>query len=1159
VKKAVALVETRDPEVLEAPQPPRERRRRFHRARRLASAALSFALMTVLCVLGIVVAALAFGRVSLDIFKPVLVSALQQRLGPAYALEIEGMGVERQDRGLALGVTGVKLSRADGRRLISAPKADLIFDPLSLLAGQIKPSRVDIDGLNVELRVLPDGGLDLSAGGEPASLTPEPEPEPAAAPNAAPDAPQPSVAPPTSVDVHVARAKVLRQAAKAINTVFDVGQGRDSPIATLDHFGIRRGRLIVDDREAGQRRGFEEFEFSLDRAIASHRPVVDLKISARGPSGRWSVEGVARGGRDEPHELAIDGSGFSVDEIALLAGKTGLPIDSDIPISFKASAMFRGDGHVLDANARLALGQGFWRFDDPDFPPVFLDEFFAAAHWDAANHRAVVDEAQIFSGASRCFLNGAIAPPTQDSAPWSIAFKQAEACVIGPDRAGEKPVTIATIRVDLALDPPNRILSINRIELVGPEVAAAVQGSVDWVDGAHMRLGVSGGKMTAAGALAIWPHAFGAPVRGWAGDHLISGTLESFRMAVDLDDLDLRMMRAQIPPMSDRVAMDYAVRDVAFTFLDGAPAVQGMNAQGVSTGRSARMDASVAFMEAAPGRRIDLTDGRMTMPDFKARPMQLAVGARGRGSLDVLGEILAMPGFAKVASLPLDPKTTKGQFDGEFQYRTALQEVYDPKLSSMEVKARVESFSAERLIGKSALEQGSLAVSLQGGVTRINGTGKLFGAPATLEFTHSDGQPAKGTITFPMDEAARAKAGLNFGSSVVGPVGVKIVGDVGAAHPQAQVELDLAKTALIYPVPGLFKPAGRPAKSTFAYREDERGVATLDDFLYDGSGQSARGTLQLSPEGALAAAKLPQVKFSPGDNLQVDAQRSAESMKITARGAAVDARPFLSSLTDSSSTRGPTTDFDLDLNATLLTGANRQIISNAALRLAKKGGQFQALNISGKLGADAVKGVLTRPDSGPPLFNLNTSDGGALLAFLDFYTHMEGGAFSAELRLADGGFSGSVDVENFVLRGEPALKSFADAPNSEALASKVKLNPSAVTFSRMHAMLQKSNGRLVVRDGAIANPSIGSTLEGWIDFDKDTLDVSGTFVPAYGVNNLFGQLPVIGLVLGGGQEEGLIGVNFRVSGKTASPVLSVNPLSAIAPGFLRKIFGILPR
>ena len=372
-------------------------------AARAASPArgLSFALMALLCGLGLVVVALAFGRVSLDPFKPFLVSSLQQRLGPGYTLAVEGIGIERQDRGLALAVNGLTLNRADGHRVLSAPKADLIFDPLSLLAGQIRPSRVDIDGLNVELRVLEDGALDLTAAGEPAAPSAA-----APGPEAAPSAPEPSVAPPTSAPAPGARAKVLRQAAWAVNAIFDMGQGRESPIATLDHFGIRHGRLIVNDRVAGQKRGFEDFEFSLDRTNASHRPVVDLKISALGPNGRWTVEGIARGARNEAHELAVEGSGFSIDEIALVAGKTSLPINSDIPISFKASSSFQGDGHVLDANARLSLGQGFWRFDDPDFPPVFLDEFFAAAHWDVAGHRAIVDEAQVFSGASRCFLNG---------------------------------------------------------------------------------------------------------------------------------------------------------------------------------------------------------------------------------------------------------------------------------------------------------------------------------------------------------------------------------------------------------------------------------------------------------------------------------------------------------------------------------------------------------------------------------------------------------------------------------------------------------------------------------------------------------------------------------------------------------------------------------
>jgi hypothetical protein len=66
--------------------------------------------------------------------------------------------------------------------------------------------------------------------------------------------------------------------------------------------------------------------------------------------------------------------------------------------------------------------------------------------------------------------------------------------------------------------------------------------------------------------------------------------------------------------------------------------------------------------------------------------------------------------------------------------------------------------------------------------------------------------------------------------------------------------------------------------------------------------------------------------------------------------------------------------------------------------------------------------------------------------------------------------------------------------------------------------------------------------------------MSGTFVPMYGLNNIFGQLPVVGLFLGGGSNEGLIGVTYEVVGTPGQPQLRVNPISAMAPGVLRKIF-----
>ena len=71
------------------------------------------------------------------------------------------------------------------------------------------------------------------------------------------------------------------------------------------------------------------------------------------------------------------------------------------------------------------------------------------------------------------------------------------------------------------------------------------------------------------------------------------------------------------------------------------------------------------------------------------------------------------------------------------------------------------------------------------------------------------------------------------------------------------------------------------------------------------------------------------------------------------------------------------------------------------------------------------------------------------------------------------------------------------------------------------------------------------------------MNLGGTFVPLFGVNNLFSQVPLLGPLLGGGRHEGLLGLNYKITGSAANPELNVNPLSVLAPGFLRQIFGAL--
>ncbi|MED6311114.1 MAG: AsmA-like C-terminal domain-containing protein, partial [Pseudomonadota bacterium] len=84
--------------------------------------------------------------------------------------------------------------------------------------------------------------------------------------------------------------------------------------------------------------------------------------------------------------------------------------------------------------------------------------------------------------------------------------------------------------------------------------------------------------------------------------------------------------------------------------------------------------------------------------------------------------------------------------------------------------------------------------------------------------------------------------------------------------------------------------------------------------------------------------------------------------------------------------------------------------------------------------------------------------------------------------------------------------------------------------------------------------SIGITVEGALDLEEDIAELKGTVVPAYTVNRVLGQIPILGPILTGGENEGVFAASYAVNGPLEDPAIAVNPLSALAPGFLRKLF-----
>jgi hypothetical protein len=117
------------------------------------------------------------------------------------------------------------------------------------------------------------------------------------------------------------------------------------------------------------------------------------------------------------------------------------------------------------------------------------------------------------------------------------------------------------------------------------------------------------------------------------------------------------------------------------------------------------------------------------------------------------------------------------------------------------------------------------------------------------------------------------------------------------------------------------------------------------------------------------------------------------------------------------------------------------------------------------------------------------------------------------------------------------------------------LSSDGLKFDNLEAEIILHGNRLTIEQSHAHGGSLGITARGDILYQTGGLDVQGTIIPAYLVNSILGQVPVVNLLVGG-KGQGLVAVNYHLSGQFAKPQVSVNPISALTPGFLRGVFGL---
>ena len=430
--------------------------------------------------------------------------------------------------------------------------------------------------------------------------------------------------------------------------------------------------------------------------------------------------------------------------------------------------------------------------------------------------------------------------------------------------------------------------------------------------------------------------------------------------------------------------------------------------------------------------------------------------------------------------------------------------------------------------------------------------------PVSLEYRKSRGDPdAEVRIAGTLDEAARNSLGFDVGDAITGNIPIRLSGRVAMTAEREgrfAVDADLTPARIDGLLPGWAKPSGKPARATFTLTTKPQSIR-IEDLLIEGSGSGVKGSIDLDGSGEVQSAHFPAYGFSDGDRASLKIDRAADgALRVVMRGEVYDGRGFVKTAAGAASSnpngKHRAVDVDVDMKLGAIVGFNGEALRSVDLKMSRRAGDIRSFGLNAKIGRDATLTGDLRRGGGRQLIYLESNDAGAFFRFTDVYTRMTGGqvAIAMDAPSTDNSAQqGALSAHNFAIHDETQLE------RAVSTGSQPRRGGNVIDFSNMRLDFTRMPGRVALRDGVVRGPILGGTIDGVVDYARDDVHLHGTLVPLYGPNNLLGQLPLLGLFLGG-EKEGLVGITYEVVGRPTSPQLRINPISALAPGILRKVF-----
>ncbi len=679
--------------------------------------------------------------------------------------------------------------------------------------------------------------------------------------------------------------------------------------------------------------------------------------------------------------------------------------------------------------------------------------------------------------------------------------------------------------------------------------ASATRVGDDW----SVRLDGSVSDFSAPFLPRHWPPKLAVDAREWVLKNIRKGHVDEANISLVARFPGGDATKADIKSLNGAIHL----RDAAIDYFAQLPTVTGVRADMTYTDKG--FDIAVS-----DGRLRDLRidEGSVVIAGLDQEDQSISLDLVMRGPVRTAVEVLDSEPLQFVSDLGFDASSISGQTAARLVFKFPIEKTLQIDQVAVAVGATLQGVTLEHGPFGSALTGGALELQLTGLGMTISGKAALNGVPLSVSwkenFSETENFQRRFTVTGLLDADARHKLGLPMLPGVAGDISGEVAYTMFRdGRSEIVSQLDLAAAALDIPYLHWRKRAGIPGSLYVFAITPPDGITVVEDLRVEAADMRVGARVELS--GDLKSIRLLEFRnLEFGKNKVLGRVRVLDGggIDIEVTGDRFDIEPFLANDGEVDAIaygKGNSVRIRASIKEVLL-GEGRGL-KDVSTFLERDGTNWRQVAINAGIDGGIRLAVKFVPkDKGATLL-ISTTDAGLALQAANWSSRLKGGRLLVTGTQSAPGdpITGEFNLKEFKVTDAPALARVLQVLSLTGIFNV--LSQEGLDFVSLDGSFRYYGGALEIKNARAFGSTIGITAEGSVYISEETADLNGTVVPAYTINSALGNIPVLGPMLTGGKNEGIFAANYVVKGRLEDPRVSVNPLSALAPGFLRNLIG----